>query len=78
MGMGVFAIIRNFKEAPKYYADCLLGPDGTPSKEASVINTCTNGTTLLKSVMIAIFVVAWLLETCMYLFIQRDGGGRGY
>ena len=65
--MGVYAIHRNFKLAPKYYADCLLGPDGVPSKEASVINTCTNGTTLVKVLMITVFVVAILLETCMCL-----------
>jgi len=63
LGLGIFAIIRNFKDAPKYYADCIKGPDGVPSQQASVINTCTNGTTLLKSLMIAIFVVIWLLET---------------
>lgn len=63
MGLGIFAIIRNFKAAPKYYADCIMGPNGVPSQSPSVINTCTNGTTLLKGLMIAIFVSVWLLET---------------
>ncbi len=64
LGLGIFAIIRNFKQAPKYYADCILDANGVPSTQASVINTCTNGTTLLKGLMIAVFVTIWLLETC--------------
>jgi hypothetical protein len=59
--MGIFAINRNFKDAPKYIAECSKGTDAT---DESILATCKNGATILKSLMIGTFIIAWLLETC--------------
>jgi len=58
MGTGIYAIHRNFTDAPKYISDCESG-----STEKAVIAVCSQGATLLKSVMIGSFILAWLLET---------------
>ncbi|KAF8197979.1 hypothetical protein BJ912DRAFT_952706 [Pholiota molesta] len=58
--MGIFAINRNFKDAPKYIAECSKGTDPT---DESILATCKNGATILKSLMIGTFIIAWLLET---------------
>jgi cytochrome b len=58
MGSGIYAIHRNFKDAPKYISDCASG-----SEDAGVLRVCQNGAALLKSVMIGVFILAWLLET---------------
>ncbi|PPR02982.1 hypothetical protein CVT26_004926 [Gymnopilus dilepis] len=58
IGMGVYAINRNFKDTPKYISTCQSG-----STEKAVIAACHQGATILKSVMIGSFILAWLLET---------------
>jgi len=58
MGTGIYAINRNFKDAPKYISDCASG-----SKDEGVLRVCNDGAALLKSVMIGSFILAWLLET---------------
>jgi len=58
MGTGIYAIHRNFKDAPKYISDCTSG-----STDKAVIGVCNDGAALLKSVMIGSFILAWLLET---------------
>lgn len=65
MVSGIYAIHRNFKDAPKYISDCASG-----SEDAGVLRVCQNGAALLKSVMIGIFILAWLLETCRYLVLR--------
>lgn len=59
MGTGVFAIYRNFKDAPKYISDCASG-----SEDPSVLRVCNDGAAMVKGVMIAVFILAWFLETC--------------
>jgi hypothetical protein len=59
MGSGIYAIHRNFKDAPKYISDCASG-----SEDPGVLQVCRKGATLLKCVMIAVFILAWLIETC--------------
>ncbi|KAF8972926.1 hypothetical protein BDZ97DRAFT_1778389 [Flammula alnicola] len=58
LGMGIYAIHRNFKDAPKYISDCASG-----SEDPGVLTVCRNGAALLKSLMIGVFILAWLLET---------------
>jgi len=58
MGTGIYAIHRNFTDAPKYISDCESG-----STDKAVIAVCNQGATILKSVMIGSFILAWLLET---------------
>ncbi|KAF4621292.1 hypothetical protein D9613_000566 [Agrocybe pediades] len=66
MGTGMYAIHRNFKDAPKYISDCASG-----SKDAGVIKVCNDGAALLKGVMIASFIVGWLLETWACVIVAR-------
>ena len=63
----MYAIHRNFKDAPKYISDCASG-----SKDAGVIRVCNDGAALLKGVMIASFIVGWLLETCMWKVVLAE------
>ncbi|KAF8160963.1 hypothetical protein B0H34DRAFT_839347 [Crassisporium funariophilum] len=58
MVTGIYAIHRNFKDAPKYISDCTSG-----SADPSVLQVCQNGASLLKGAMVGIFILAWLLET---------------
>ena len=64
IGLGVYAIVHNFKDAPKYIDECASG-----SEDPSVLQSCQDGSKLFKGIMIAVFVVVWLLEICqIYLF----------
>jgi len=82
IGSGIFAIHRNFKDAPKYISDCASG-----SEDPDVLRVCNGGAAMVKGVMIGIFIFAWLLETCEYRLYRRLGRfvdltvnsrGRGY
>lgn len=66
VGTGIFAIHRNFKDAPKYVSEC-----ASNSAEPAVLKACQDGANLWKGVMIGIFVLAWLLELCQSLFHLR-------
>jgi len=57
IGLGVFAIQNNFKSAPTYVSECASGSD-----DPSVLKSCQDGSNLFKGIMIAIFVLLWLLE----------------
>jgi len=57
IGLGVFAIVHNFKDAPKYVSEC-----ASDSKDPSVLKSCQAGSSLFKGIMIALFVLIWLLE----------------
>lgn len=65
LGSGIYAIHRNFKDAPKYISDCTSG-----SEDPSVLRVCQNGASVLKSVMVGVFILAWLIEICKYLFLR--------
>jgi len=57
VGLGIFAIVHNFKDAPTYVSECASG-----SEDPSVLKSCQDGSTLFKAIMIAVFVLIWLLE----------------
>jgi hypothetical protein len=59
MGLGIYAIVHNVKDAPKYISECASGSD-----DPSVLKSCQDGSTLFKAIMIAVFVFVWLLEIC--------------
>lgn len=59
LGLGIYAIVHNFKDAPKYISECASGSD-----DPSVMKSCRDGSTLFKAIMIAVFVFVWLLEIC--------------
>jgi len=66
MGTGVFAIYRNFKDAPKYISDCASG-----SEDPSVLRVCNDGAAMVKGVMIAVFILAWFLETWAVVIVAK-------
>jgi len=57
IGLGIYAIVHNFKEAPVYIDECV-----SDSEDPSVLQSCQDGSKLFKGVMIAVFVIVWLLE----------------
>jgi len=57
IGLGIFAIVHNFKDAPKYVSECASG-----SEDPSVLKSCQDGSNLFKVIMIAVFIFIWLLE----------------
>jgi len=57
IGLGIYAIVHNFKEAPKYIEECTSG-----SEDPSVLKSCEDGSKLFKIIMIAVFVFVWILE----------------
>ena len=61
IGLGIYAIVHNFKDAPKYIDECAGGSD-----DPSVLQSCQDGSKLFKGIMIAVFVFVWLLEICQF------------
>jgi hypothetical protein len=57
IGLGIYAIVHNFKDAPKYIDECASGSD-----DPSVLKSCQDGSKLFKGIMIAVFIFVWLLE----------------
>jgi len=57
IGLGIYAIVHNFKDAPKYIDECVSG-----SEDPSVLKSCEDGSKLFKGIMIAVFIFVWLLE----------------
>ncbi|KAF9529271.1 hypothetical protein CPB83DRAFT_765428 [Crepidotus variabilis] len=62
---GIYAINRDFKDAPKYIQECASG-----STEKSVHDGCLYAANLVKAVLISVFITAWILETwaCVIVF----------
>jgi hypothetical protein len=57
IGLGIYAIVHNFKDARNYIDECASG-----SEDPSVLKSCEDGSKLFKGIMIAVFVFVWLLE----------------
>jgi len=57
IGLGIYAIVHNFKDAAVYIDECASG-----SEDPSVLKSCQDGSKLFKGTMIAVFVFVWLLE----------------
>jgi len=57
LGLGIYAITRNFQDASQYIDECTSGSD-----DPTVIKSCEDGSKLFKGIMIAVFVFVWLLE----------------
>ena len=72
IGLGIYAIVHNFKDAPKYIDECASG-----SEDPSVLKACQDGSKLFKGIMIAVFIFVWLIEICQF-FIYFISVGRTY
>ncbi|KAF9008004.1 hypothetical protein BDQ17DRAFT_1237438 [Cyathus striatus] len=57
IGCGIYAIYYTFKNSPSYVNDCIK----TAANPAD-IKACKDGASLMKGLMVGIFIVAWLLE----------------
>lgn len=66
MAGGMYAIHRNFKEAPKYIQECASG-----SANPALLKSCKDGATLVKGVMVGVFIVAWLVEIWACLIVYN-------
>jgi len=63
---GIFSIYLVFKQSPQEAIDaCTNG-----STDSTVIDSCKNGTGLMKGVMIAVYVVTWLLQLYAYFIVE--------
>lgn len=58
VGGGIFAIYRVFKDSPNYIQECLLGKES----EADALKTCQQGASLLKGLMVTVFILFWAIE----------------
>ncbi|KAJ2913477.1 hypothetical protein MD484_g6947, partial [Candolleomyces efflorescens] len=56
---GIFAIYRVFKDSDNYISECLLGKENDPT----ALKTCQAGASLLKGLMVTVFIVFWILTT---------------
>ena len=57
---GIYAINKNFKDAPKYISSCESG-----TTEKSVHDGCVYASNMVKAVMVSVFIIAWLIQACM-------------
>ena len=68
MGAGIYAIYRVFKDSHKYVEECLL-PNAADADKIAV--TCKQGISLIKGLMVAAFIVAWLIQIGMCVIVHR-------
>ncbi|KAJ7502792.1 hypothetical protein B0H11DRAFT_1986377 [Mycena galericulata] len=54
---GVFSLYRFFQDAPADVQTCI-----NKSTDSTVINACQKGMSVMKGVMVAVFVFVWLME----------------
>ncbi|KAF5325650.1 hypothetical protein D9611_000127 [Ephemerocybe angulata] len=67
VGGGIFAIYRVFKDSPNYITECLLGKESDPNAQ----KTCEQGASLLKGLMITVFILFWALETWACVIVHN-------
>ena len=57
---GIFTIYATFKRNPQDTIDkCVNG-----STDNSVIESCKNGVGIMKGLLIAIYIITWLIQLC--------------
>ena len=59
LGSGGFAIYRIFHDAPAYIDKCISHHGGSHASQV-----CHEGATITKVVVIALFILLWLIEIC--------------
>jgi len=63
---GIFSIYLVFRQSAQEAIDACT--DG--SADPSIIDSCKNGSGIMKGVMIAIYVVTWLLQLYAYFIVE--------
>lgn len=69
---GVYSIYQLFIDSKTTVDDCVNG-----STDKDTIEGCQKGVTLIKALMIILFIVVWLIELCGYpyrVFYSREPG----
>ena len=68
---GIFAIYRVFKDSSAYVQECTLGKEEDPA----ALKTCNSGASMLKGLMITVFIIFWIFEACerFSVFAGVDG-----
>ncbi|TEB37534.1 hypothetical protein FA13DRAFT_1726647 [Coprinellus micaceus] len=67
VGGGIFAIWRVFQDSPNYIKECLLGKEA----DKDALKTCEAGASLLKGLMITVFILFWALETWACIIVHH-------
>lgn len=67
IGSGVFTIYSVFKEAPTNAIEACM--EGKTDEETRKI--CSTGMSLVKGAIVAIYVIAWLIELYAYFIVDR-------
>jgi hypothetical protein len=67
IGSGIFTIYSVFKEAPQAAIDACM--DG--KTDADTLQVCKTGMNIVKGAMVAIYVIAWLIELYAYFIVER-------
>jgi len=67
IGSGVFTIYSVFKQGSKEAVDACLEGKTDPDS----VQMCTTGMSIVKGLIVAIYVVAWLIELYAYFIVSR-------
>lgn len=63
--LGVYGMYRTFRDSPEYMRECQSG-----SEDASVIKVCREGDMVMKGLVVAVSIIAWILEICELAYIK--------
>jgi hypothetical protein len=65
---GIFRLYTLFKENPREtLANCL----NEAAEDSEATKTCQNGLAVMKGVMVAIYVITWLIQLYAYFVVER-------
>jgi len=64
---GIFTLYTVFRQSPQESIDkCLNG-----STDESVIESCKNGVSIMKGLLIAVYIITWLIQLYAYFVVER-------
>jgi len=65
---GIFRLYTLFKQSPQEaLANCL----NETAEDSEAAKTCHDGLAVMKGVMIAIYVITWLIQLCVYPILAK-------
>jgi hypothetical protein len=67
LASGIFTLYTLFKQSPQETIDkCVNG-----SEDQAVIEACGNGIGLMKGIMVAVYIITWLIQIYAYFVVER-------
>lgn len=67
LASGVFTLYTLFRQSPQEVIDkCVNG-----SEDPEIVQGCSNGVGLMKGLMVAIYVITWLVQIYAYFVVER-------